>query len=130
MSDRSSTATTASCAQREAKTLFRDLKLAVEYVPTSQLKAYKRALRTHSTAHLDQIEASIQAFGLVQPIMVDADGEIIGGHGIFEAAVNGGYATVPILRLSHLNEVQKRTLRIALNGLAEKSGWNKQLLAI
>ena len=130
MSDRSSTATTASCAQREAKTLFRDLKLAVEYVPTSQLKAYKRALRTHSTAHLDQIEASIQEFGLVQPIMVDADGEIIGGHGIFEAAVNGGYATVPILRLSHLNEVQKRTLRIALNGLAEKSGWNKQLLAI
>lgn len=131
MSDRSSiSSTTSSRAERKAKELYRDLKLAVEYVPIDQLKAYKRALRTHSAAHVDQLEASIQAFGLVQPILVDADGEIIGGHGIFEAAVRAGYAAVPILRLSHLDEAQKRTLRIALNGLAEKSGWNKQLLAV
>jgi hypothetical protein len=131
MSDRSSLPTiTSSRAERKAEALFRDLKLAVEYVPIEQLKAYKRALRTHSTAHVDQLAASIQAFGLVQPIMVDADGEIVGGHGIFEAAVKAGYTAVPVLRLSHLDEVQKRTLRIALNGLADKSGWNKQLLAI
>jgi ParB-like chromosome segregation protein Spo0J len=131
MSDRSSISSTASSySQRKAKALYRDLNLAVEYVPIDQLKAYERALRTHSAAHVDQLEASIGAFGLVQPILVDAHSEIIGGHGIFEAAVKAGYAEVPILRLSHLGEAQKRTLRIALNGLAEKSGWNKQLLAI
>jgi hypothetical protein len=131
MSDRSSISSTASSySQRKAKALYRDLNLAVEYVPIDQLKAYERALRTHSAAHVDQLEASIGAFGLVQPILVDAHSEIIGGHGIFEAAVKAGYAVVPILRLSHLGEAQKRTLRIALNGLAEKSGWNKQLLAI
>lgn len=131
MSDRSSNSPIISSrAQRKAEALYRDLKLAVEYVPIDQLKAYKRALRTHSTAHIEQLKASIQAFGFVQPVMVDAGGEIIGGHGIFDAAVKAGYAAVPIVRLSHLDEAQKRTLRIALNGLAENSGWNKQLLAV
>jgi hypothetical protein len=117
-------------ASRKVKALYRDLKLAVEYVPIERLKAYKRALRTHSAAHIEQLEASIQVFGFVQPILVDADGEIVGGHGIFEAARKAGYRSVPVVRLSHLDEAQKRTLRIALNRLAEKSGWNQELLAL
>ena len=67
---------------RKVKTLYRDLKLAVEYLPIENLRAYKRALRTHSPAHIEQLEASIQAFGFVQPILIDADGEIVGGHGM------------------------------------------------
>lgn len=110
--------------------LYRDLKLAVEYVPIESLRAYKRALRTHSPAHIEQLEASIQAFGFVQPILVDADGEIVGGHGIYEAARKAGYRSVPVVRMTHLDEAQKRTLRIALNRLAEKSGWNQELLAL
>jgi len=117
-------------APRKVKALYRDLKLAVEYVPIESLRAYKRTLRIHSPAHIEQLEASIQAFGFVQPILVDADGEIVGGHGIFEAARKAGYHSVPIVRLTHLDEAQKRTLRIALNRLAETSGWNRELLAV
>ncbi|WP_262269561.1 site-specific DNA-methyltransferase [Microvirga yunnanensis] len=117
-------------SSRKVKALHRDLKLAVEYVPIDSLKAYKRALRTHSPAHIEQLEASIQAFGFVQPILVDADGEIVGGHGIFEAARKAGYRSAPVVRLTHLDDAQKRTLRIALNRLAEKSGWNQELLAL
>ncbi|WP_230533366.1 site-specific DNA-methyltransferase [Microvirga roseola] len=117
-------------SSRKVKALYRDLKLAVEYVPIKSLKAYKRALRTHSAAHIEQLEASIQAFGFVQPILVDTDGEIVGGHGIFEAARKADYRSVPVVRLTHLDEAQKRTLRIALNRLAEKSGWNQELLAL
>ncbi len=110
--------------------LYRDLNLSVEYAPIESLRGYKRALRTHTPAHIEQLEASIQAFGLVQPILIDADGEIIGGHGIVEAARKAGHPSVPVLRLSHLDEAQKRTLRITLNRLAERSGWNKELLAL
>jgi hypothetical protein len=117
-------------SSRKVKALYRDLKLAVEYVPIERLRTYKRALRTHSPAHIEQLEVSIQAFGFVQPILIDADGEIVGGHGIFEAARKAGYPSVPVVRLSHLDEAQKRTLRIALNRLAEKSGWNQELLAL
>jgi DNA modification methylase len=130
MSDPNAKSVTSSPANRKVKALYRDLKLAVEYVPVDTLKAYKRALRTHSPAHIEQLEASIQAFGFVQPILVDAEGEIVGGHGIFEAARKAGYRSVPVLRLSHLSEAEKRTLRIALNRLAEKSGWNQELLAL
>jgi hypothetical protein len=73
----------ASPTNRKVKALYRDLKLAVEYVPIESLRVYKRALRTHSPAHIEQLEASIQAFGFVQPILVDAHSEIVGGHGIF-----------------------------------------------
>ena len=48
-------------SNRKVKALYRDLKLAVEYVPIESLRAYKRALRTHSPAHIEQLEASIQA---------------------------------------------------------------------
>lgn len=58
----------------------------------------------------------------MQPILVDANGEIVGGHGIFEAARKAGDRSVPVVRLTHLDEAQKRTLRIALNRLAGKSG--------
>ncbi|HZH11927.1 MAG TPA: ParB/Srx family N-terminal domain-containing protein, partial [Microvirga sp.] len=119
----------ASPASHTVKALHRDLKLAVEYVPIESLKTYKRAPRTHSPAHIEQLEDSIRAFGFVQPIMVDADGEIVGGHGMFEATHKAGYRSVPVVRLTHLDEAQKHTLRIALNPLAEKSGWNQELLA-
>ena len=113
-------------ASAGVKALYDDLKLAVEYVSPQSLKAYKRALRTHTVEHIEQLTASIQAFGFVQPILIDADGEIVGGHGIFAAACKAGYRTVPVVRLSHLDEAEKRTLRIALNRLAEKSGWNQE----
>ena len=117
-------------ASQKVNALYRDLKLAVEYVPTESLKAYNRVLRTHTVEHIEQLTASIQAFGFVQPVLVDADGEIVGGHGIFEAACKAGYSAIPVLRLSHLDGAQKRTLRISLNRLAEKSGWNQELLAL
>lgn len=117
-------------ADGAATALFRDLKIAVEYVGVDTIRAYGRRLRTHSPAHIAQLVASIRAFGFVQPILVDADGEIVGGHGILEAAREAGYATVPVVRLGHLAEAEKRTLRIALNRLAEKSGWDRELLAL
>jgi hypothetical protein len=112
------------------KALSRELQLTVEHVPHTSLRAYKRSLRTHTPQHIEQLKASIQAFGLVQPILVSRDGEIIAGHGLFEAARQAGHHTVPIIRVAHLDEPEIRALRIALNRLAETSGWNTKLLAL
>ena len=40
------------------------------------------------------------------------------------------HATVPVVRINHLDEVQKRALRIAANQLAALAGWDKGLLAL
>jgi len=73
---------------------------------------------------------SIRRFGFTNPVLIDAGGQIIAGHGRVEAAKLLGLAAVPAIRLSHLSEIEKRAYILADNRLAEKAGWDKQILAI
>jgi DNA modification methylase len=73
---------------------------------------------------------SIKEFGFTNPILVDADGVIIAGHGRTMAAQRLGMKEVPCLRLSHLTEAQKRAYVIADNKLALNAGWDDEMLAV
>jgi hypothetical protein len=73
---------------------------------------------------------SIETFGFTNPILIDAGGTIIAGHGRVRAAKQLGMETVPTLQLEHLSEAQVRAYVIADNRLAELAGWDKDLLAI
>ena len=53
----------------------------IEVWPLDRLRPYSRNARTHSPEQVDQIAASIVEFGFVNPILVDAAGGIIAGHG-------------------------------------------------
>ena len=110
--------------------LYRNLQLVIEEVPTRELKSYERNARTHSKRQIEQIAESICAFGFVSPLLVDASGTLIAGHGRLAAAKMLKYATVPVVRIDHLDEAQKRALRIADNQLAALAGWDKGLLAL
>jgi len=79
---------------------------------------------------LDQIAASIRAFGFTNPILVDPDGRIIAGHGRFLAARALSLKKVPTIELGDLSEIQKRALRIADNKIALGAGWDLDLLKI
>ena len=68
--------------------------------------------------------------GFCNPVLIDDGGEIIAGHGRVAAAKLLGIATVPIVRLSHLTEGEKRAYILADNRLAEKAGWDREILAI
>ena len=48
--------------------------------------------RTHPKRQLEQIAASIRAFGFANPILIDAEGRIIAGHGRLLAAKSIGMA--------------------------------------
>ncbi|WP_439580364.1 site-specific DNA-methyltransferase, partial [Elioraea sp.] len=76
-----------------------------------------------------QIAASIAEFGFVNPVLVDAEGVLIAGHGRVMAARQLGLTTVPALRLGHLSPAQARALRLADNQIALNSGWDEALLA-
>jgi len=101
----------------------------LEHLPIDGLIPYARNSRTHSPEQVAQIAASIREFGFTNPILIDADGGIIAGHGRVLAARQLGLATVPCLRLGHLNEAQKRAYIIADNKLALNAGWDEDLLA-
>jgi DNA modification methylase len=102
----------------------------IELCPISRLTAYKNNARTHSKKQIRQIANSIKRFGFNNPVLVDDAGEIIAGHGRVEAAKLLGLAGVPTLRLSHLSPAEKRAYVLADNRLAEKAGWDREILAI
>jgi len=104
--------------------------LQIELLSIHALRPRDRNARTHSKRQIRQIRESILKFGFNNPILIDDDGAIIAGHGRLAAARNLNMPTVPAVRLSHLNEAEKRAYVIADNRLAEKAGWDPEILAI
>ncbi|MBA4174913.1 MAG: DNA methylase N-4, partial [Hyphomicrobium sp.] len=104
--------------------------LTIEHRPPGDLKPYALNARTHSPKQIAEIAASIRAFGFNNPVLIDKDGGIVAGHGRVEAAKLLGLATVPTIRLEHLTEAKKRAYILADNKLAEKAGWDREILAI
>jgi ParB-like chromosome segregation protein Spo0J len=98
--------------------------------PTHSLRPYAGNARTHSPKQIKQIAKSIERFGFNNPVLVDDDDQIIAGHGRVEAAKLLGLKTVPTVRLSHLSEDDKRAYILADNRLAEKAGYDNEILAI
>jgi len=106
------------------------MSVTVEEYPVAALKPYCGNARTHSKKQIRQIADSIKRFGFTNPVLISDDGEIIAGHGRVEAARTLGQACVPTIKLSHLNEAERRAYVIADNKLALNAGWDKEILAI
>jgi DNA modification methylase len=104
--------------------------LKIEHRAPSELRPYDRNARTHSPKQVAEIASSIKAFGFNNPVLIDKAGTIIAGHGRVEAAKKLGLDTVPCLRLEHLSDAQKRAYILADNKLAEKAGWDREILRI
>jgi ParB-like nuclease domain len=102
----------------------------IEAIAVEKLKPRKTNARTHSRKQIRQIADCIKRFGFNNPVLVDDADAIIAGHGRVEAAKLLGLTAVPTLRLSHLSDAEKRAYVIADNRLAEKAGWDREILAI
>src|SRR5258708_29771182 len=87
-------------------------RLAVIYCPLSDLVPDPRNARTHPKRQVEQIKASITAFGFTNPILADAEGNIIAGHGRLQAARAMGLAEGPVITLTGLSDAQKRAVRL------------------
>ena len=101
---------------------------SIQQVPTESLTPYVNNPRTHSAAQLDRLVQSLKEFGFTNPLLVSDDMQIVAGHGRLIAAQAIGLETVPVIKLSHLSEDQRRAYVIADNQLALNSGWDDDLL--
>ena len=102
----------------------------IEYTHVNELRPYAGNARTHSKKQIRQIAKSIERFGFCNPVLIDDEKQIVAGHGRVEAAKLLNMKAVPTVRLSHLSEADKRAYIIADNKLAEKAGWDREILAI
>lgn len=101
----------------------------IETIKLDELIPYANNSRTHSDEQVAQIAASIREFGWTNPVLIDANGTIVAGHGRVMAARKLNMDSVPCLRLGHLSQAQVRAYVIADNKLALNAGWDEKMLA-
>lgn len=104
--------------------------LALEQRAIGAIKPSPTNSRAHSPDQVDRLRASLARFGWTKPIVVDEKGEILAGHGIYQAAQQDGRETVPVVVRTGLSAADKRAYRIADNKLAERSTWDEQMLGL
>src|SRR4051812_9950108 len=86
--------------------------LRVTYHRVAALHPDPRNARTHSKRQIEQIAASIRAFGFANPVLVDGDCNVIAGHGRLLAAKQIGMAEVPTIAIAGLSDAETRALRL------------------
>ena len=100
----------------------------VELVDRDTLIPYSNNPKEHPDDQVKKIASSIKNYGWDQPIVVDAENEIIKGHGRLQAAETLGLDEVPVIRRDDLTDAEAKAARIADNKTAE-SPWDDDLLA-
>lgn len=85
--------------------------------------------KIHGKRQLAALSKSIMTMGFLNPILVDEKGEILAGHGRYEAARLAGLERVPTIEIAHLTPAQKKAYRIADNRLSEiDASWSMERL--
>ena len=105
-------------------------KLAVSYAPIDELRQAQRRVRRAHAEQIARIRASIEKFGVCQPILISKDRTIVHGHGVLEAARAAGLTEIPVIFVEHLSPTEQRLLSITLNRLGETGQWDEEALRI
>ena len=101
------------------KTLSVDVLRPAAYTPRKKLKAGDK--------EYEKIKNSILEFGYVEPIIVNYDMTVIGGHQRLTVLKDLGYTEVQCVEVHIEDENKVKALNIALNKIT--GAWNEQLLA-
>ena len=104
--------------------------LKIEYIDPNQLTPYDKNTRKHTQQDVEAIKKSILEDGFNDPIGIWGEQNIIvEGHGRQIAALELNLDKVPVIRLDHLSDKQRREYAIRHNRTAELSGWDFDTLA-
>ena len=102
-------------------------KLRIEYVDINSIKPYKYNAKLHPQEQINQIKESIDKFGMDDPIGIWKD-EIVEGHGRLLACKELGYTEVPIIRLDHLTDEERKAYTLIHNKLTMNSDFDIDIL--
>lgn len=104
-------------------------KLQVVYMNIEDLKPYEKNAKLHPTSQIEEIKNSILAFGMNDPIAIcGKDNTIVEGHGRLIACKELGYKEVPVIRLDHLSEEQRKAYTLVHNKLTMNTGFDLTML--
>lgn len=102
-------------------------KLKIEYVDINTIKPYENNAKQHPRTQIEQIKTSIEMFGMDDPIGIWND-TIVEGHGRLIACQELGYKEVPVIRLDHLTDEERKAYTLAHNKLTMNSDFDIDIL--
>ena len=101
----------------------------IEYLPINEIRTDPRNPRAHAKRHIRTLAKSIAEFNFNVPVLIDDSGQLVAGHGRYEAMKLLGMTEIAAIRLKHLSEQQRRAFMVADNRLHDLSSWNRDNLA-
>nr|DAW29171.1 MAG TPA: adenine specific DNA methyltransferase [Caudoviricetes sp.] len=102
----------------------------MQLVDIAKLIPYINNARTHSPKQVTKLRASLREFGFVNPVIIDADYNVIAGHGRLMAAKEEGIQEIPCVFVDYLTDAQKKAYILADNRMAMDAGWDEELLRV
>lgn len=106
----------------------------IEYMATDSLIPYARNAKIHTDEQVRQIADSMEAFGFNDPVGVwtrkDGRVEIVEGHGRVMAAKLLGIEKVPVIRLDHMTDDERRAYVHVHNQTTLSSGFDMEALKL
>lgn len=93
-------------------------KQVIELWEIDKILPYAKNAKKHPQSQINALAKSLREHGYSQPIVVDAEGVIIAGHGRRLATIANGWKKAPVICRRDLTAEQAMALRIADNKLA------------
>ena len=104
------------------------LRLQIEEMLISQLKWNTRSPRIHPDKQIVMLARNIDTFGFLLPCLIDEKNRLLTGTARILAAERLGMKVIPVIRIQHLSDPEKRAFIIADNKLAEMGAWDPDIL--
>jgi DNA modification methylase len=102
--------------------------LKIEEIEIRDINPYDKNAKKHPRNQIDLLVQNIQRFGFTTPCLVDAENNLIAGHGRLEAVKLLEWEKVPCVKIEDLNEEEIKALRLADNKIAEMGEWDMGLV--
>lgn len=96
--------------------------------PIDDLKPAPNRTRITLPDQLERVMISVKRYGIVLPILIDAEGRIVAGHALWEAGKKLGLEEIECRIVDHLSPLELEALTLTLNRLGETGTYDLELL--
>ena len=103
--------------------------MKTEEMSLDSLIPYERNAKVHDETQVANVAKSIEEFGMVQPIVIDGDNNIIIGHCRALACKRLGLKKVPVVKMDDITPEEANRLRFLDNKLNE-SAWDMEMIKL
>lgn len=104
--------------------------LVIEKWPIANVKRPQRNVRKISMRGIAHASALLNRYGQVVPVLITDDGTIIAGDEFYVAAGQLSWTHLNVVRISEINDSDRRALTLALSKLPQLSEWDEDILRV